>query len=728
MKKRTVKKLDPAPTGMLDAYTEGPASSSSGMSDSEKFKEGYKKKGKGKGGKTVPPPIKKVEVTEEVLVEEDEQDAELKEQPVESWDEGVVDSWDQIEVEQMPVPIKVRREEKKKRKEMEKTNKQQQQQQEKSPETTNQAEDMNAAEDNTNIAVPDTIKESSNQGSSAKDVSASADELAGGIEKLAIQEDKGNDVIEKCEQKKELTSEEKADVKSDREAKKAAKAAKAAAAKQKKAEHSSETTTGPITDPVKVDEEKSDKAEQKAARKAEFEAKLKAEGLSKAQGAQADAPAAEGKSKAELKAERRAKQEAQRAAKDGKQAKAVQPSQDTRVRVSDEIKADDKKAEKKLEKTLASQKVPARTPVQKQIPLFSHLHQYQRDTEALTRDLNVGGDSNIHPAIIQLGLQYAEGKVTGSSERCLALLEALKCLLVDIVANLQQQTGTDIFKEIDNQMKPNITFLKQCRPLSVSMGNAIRFIKKEIQSFDRNSSSEELRENIVESIEDFINVNFVLHPKAISETANKKIKEGDVILTFSHSKLVEKVLLDAAQAGKQFRVVVSEARVPALPSQSGAKGLAARLVRAGVHTTYLLVTALEQVMDTVTSVLLGCEGVMANGCVLATVGTSQVALLASAHNKPVLVCCETYKFTSRVQTDSFVYNELSDPSDLVVGEDIGPLAGWKEVAGLSLLNLVYDLTPASLVTSIITESSQIPPTSVPVILRLNNMMESDNSV
>ena len=42
------------------------------------------------------------------------------------------------------------------------------------------------------------------------------------------------------------------------------------------------------------------------------------------------------------------------------------------------------------------------------------------------------------------------------------------------------------------------------------------------------------------------------------------------------------------------------------------------------------------------------QGVMANGCVLATVGTSQTALLAKASNKPVLVCCETYKFTSRL--------------------------------------------------------------------------------
>ena len=103
---------------------------------------------------------------------------------------------------------------------------------------------------------------------------------------------------------------------------------------------------------------------------------------------------------------------------------------------------------------------------------------------------------------------------------------------------------------------------------------------------------------------------------------------------------------------------------------------------------------------------------MANGCVLATVGTSQTALMAKSANKPVVVCCETYKFTPRVQTDSFVYNELSDPDDLV---ELGPgqtgvLGGWRDQASLSLLNLVYDLTPATLVDSIITEISQIPPT------------------
>lgn len=36
-----------------------------------------------------------------------------------------------------------------------------------------------------------------------------------------------------------------------------------------------------------------------------------------------------------------------------------------------------------------------------------------------------------------------------------------------------------------------------------------------------------------------------------------------------------------------------------------------------------------------------------------------VAMMAYASNVPVLVCCETYKFYDRVQTDSFVSNELS---------------------------------------------------------------------
>ena len=59
-------------------------------------------------------------------------------------------------------------------------------------------------------------------------------------------------------------------------------------------------------------------------------------------------------------------------------------------------------------------------------------------------------------------------------------------------------------------------------------------------------------------------------------------------------------------------------------------------------------------------VFFGVHVLLANGYVKSRVGSSMVAMMAQAFNVPVLVCCETYKFCDRVQTDSFVSNELSE--------------------------------------------------------------------
>ena len=110
-----------------------------------------------------------------------------------------------------------------------------------------------------------------------------------------------------------------------------------------------------------------------------------------------------------------------------------------------------------------------------------------------------------------------------------------------------------------------------------------------------------------------------------------------------------------------------------------------------------------------------------------------------SYGKPVMVCCETYKFCERVQLDSICWNELADPDDLVqvprrmargaasdasaeaAGEGLGktemPLEHWRDADKLKLLNLVYDLTPESFITMVITEVGKIPATSVPVIIR-----------
>ena len=48
-------------------------------------------------------------------------------------------------------------------------------------------------------------------------------------------------------------------------------------------------------------------------------------------------------------------------------------------------------------------------------------------------------------------------------------------------------------------------------------------------------------------------------------------------------------------------------------------------------------------------VILGAAAVMSNGTVMGRAGTAAVAMVAHSYSKPVLVCCESYKFHERVQ-------------------------------------------------------------------------------
>lgn len=51
---------------------------------------------------------------------------------------------------------------------------------------------------------------------------------------------------------------------------------------------------------------------------------------------------------------------------------------------------------------------------------------------------------------------------------------------------------------------------------------------------------------------------------------------------------------------------------------------------------------------------------------LAPAGTAMIASLAKARDIPVIVACEGYKFTEKVQVDSIVYNELGSPSEIAI--------------------------------------------------------------
>jgi hypothetical protein len=120
--------------------------------------------------------------------------------------------------------------------------------------------------------------------------------------------------------------------------------------------------------------------------------------------------------------------------------------------------------------------------------LFQHFDQYKRDyskVESLSLD-----NSSIHPSFIKLGIQFAHDRISGSSARCIAFLNAFKDFLNDFKARSKE--NRTISKELESKLKPNINFLTQCRPLSISMGNAIKEMKQVILHLPNDISDSEV--------------------------------------------------------------------------------------------------------------------------------------------------------------------------------------------------------------------------------------------
>lgn len=77
-----------------------------------------------------------------------------------------------------------------------------------------------------------------------------------------------------------------------------------------------------------------------------------------------------------------------------------------------------------------------------------------------------------------------------------------------------------------------------------------------------------------------------------------------------------------------------------------------------IPCTYALLPALPSLLPEVTMVLVGAHALFSNGAVYSRAGTAMVAMMAKTNSVPVVVCCETYKFSDGVMVDGFSKNEL----------------------------------------------------------------------
>ncbi|XP_015119257.1 translation initiation factor eIF-2B subunit delta [Diachasma alloeum] len=420
------------------------------------------------------------------------------------------------------------------------------------------------------------------------------------------------------------------------------------------------------------------------------EKKIKQEGKS----------ADEGKSKAQLREERRLKQEAQRAAKEAQKVAKAEVKAPKLQKVEGKLQEKVEKSQRKIKKVIVKDG-------NHEVGLFKHLYHERGQAFVDTPPVN----SHVHPAIVRLGVQYASKIVVGSNARCIAFLAAVK----EMIQDFERPSQADFTRGLEASLQEHSAYLHHCRPMAVTMHNALRHLKWQISQLDSKISDNEAKTKLGTAIDTYIKEQILLAGQAISIAIQSKISNGDVILTCSYSSLIQKILCEAHDKGKKFRVVILDGR----PFLEG-KELLRRLAKYGIECSYGRITQVSNIItkEGVSKVLLGVHAIFANGAIMSRLGTAQIALMAKAFNIPVLFACETYKTCERVQTDSIVNNEIGDPNELAIGSTA--LANWKAQPNLNLLNLTYDVTPPELITAVVTELGILPCTSVPVILRMKS--------
>ncbi len=169
------------------------------------------------------------------------------------------------------------------------------------------------------------------------------------------------------------------------------------------------------------------------------------------------------------------------------------------------------------------------------------------------------------------------------------------------------------------------------------------------------------------------------------------------------------VVLLAAQRGLAPTVWACETR----PLLQGARLTAFEMSRAGIPVTVLADSAAAQLMarGLVSRVLVGADRIARNGDTANKIGTYALALAAAAHGLP-------FHVVAPLSTcDPDIPDRRGIPVEERAAEEVLHFQGLPVAAsGAAAINPAFDITPAHLITSFITERGVVAPAGLAALL------------
>jgi methylthioribose-1-phosphate isomerase len=160
------------------------------------------------------------------------------------------------------------------------------------------------------------------------------------------------------------------------------------------------------------------------------------------------------------------------------------------------------------------------------------------------------------------------------------------------------------------------------------------------------------------------------------------------------------VIRAAVEAGKKIHVYVDETR----PRLQGMKLTAWELTREGIPATLIADNMAGWLMrqGKIDAVVVGADRIAANGDTANKIGTYAVAVMARAHRLPFYVAAPISTIDPTLPTGDAIPIEERSP-DEVTHTDVAGQCLRLAPEGIHAYNPAFDVTPAGLITALITE-------------------------
>lgn len=264
-----------------------------------------------------------------------------------------------------------------------------------------------------------------------------------------------------------------------------------------------------------------------------------------------------------------------------------------------------------------------------------------------------------------------------------------------------------------NQLEEIAQMLRQTRPTAVNLFWAIgRMLKT---AYETLGSIEEIKSNLVQTAHNIQTEDLQTCQKIGDNGLSILPAEPAQLSLLTHCNTgalatagygtALGVIRSALREGHLARVYIGETR----PRLQGAKLTAWECVQDGILATVITDSMAAHCMQQgmIDAVVVGADRIAANGDTANKIGTYTLAVVAQAHEVPFFVAAPLSTVDFDLPNSSTIPIEERDPSEIY---QVGETMLCPE--GVAFYNPAFDVTPAALISAIITERGAVKPSEL----------------